>query len=143
LGNVPARDAALLVGVIGIASVGESRAHRTEKHFPEEGARRQGPVQPLRKGPMGKRGGSAAEPRDRAPRGQMLGPGGAPGTRAGPTATPAPASAMSSPATALSAPAGNRAFGNNQFRPPRPTNRDPSRRAVNARTPQLRQVQRF
>lgn len=37
---------------------------------------------------------------------------------------------------------GSRAFGNNQFRPRGFTNRDPRLRAVNAATPQMRQVQR-
>ena len=38
---------------------------------------------------------------------------------------------------------GNRAFGNNQFRPRGFTDRNPMLRAVNARTPQMRMVQRF
>jgi hypothetical protein len=135
--------AALLVGVIGIASVSESRAQDPKKHFQKKAPAAKGPVQPLRKGPMG----NAAFGPNRAtmaPRGQTLGPGGAPGMRPGPAANPGARFGNVQPGNrAFGNQPGNRAFGSNQFRPRGFTNRDPSLRAVNARTPQLRQVQRF
>jgi Subtilase family len=136
--------AALLVGALGIATVGESRAQDPKKLFQKKAPAAKGPVQPLRKGPIG----NAAFGPNRAtmaPRGQMLGPGGAPGMRAGPhAATPGARFGNVQPGNrAFGNQPGNRAFGNNQFRPRGFTNRDPRLRAVNARTPQLRQVQRF
>ena len=167
--------AALLVAVVSIASTGDSRAQfqRKDPYAQKRAPAAKGPVQPPRKGV----GNAAFGPnRAMAPRGQALGPGGAPqGARIAPNANPnikGPASGLANRDPRFNAnkgpnagPAGtrfgnnqpgartsgnqpgNRAFGNqpgnrgNQFGRGF-TNRDPRLRAVNARTPQMRQVQR-
>lgn len=129
---------------IGFGSISDTRAQNQQKHFQKKAPAAKGPIQPLRKG-----SGNAAFGPNRgamAPRGQVLGPGrGAPGTRAAPNvAHPNARFGNNQPGNrAFGNQPGNRAFGNNQLRPRGFTNRDPRLRAVNAATPQMRQVQRF
>jgi subtilisin family serine protease len=160
--------AALIVAAVALGPPGNSHAqnlpkdHRAQKKGPP--AKGPVPVQPLRKGPM------AVGPNRMMPQhGPALGPGAAQGARVAPGMQPAmkgPGSAnpaMKGPGFANRDPRsnafnqnpnarfgnqqGNRALGNqlgNRGNQPRGfTNRDPRMRAVNAATPQMRQVQRF
>ncbi len=157
--------AALFVAVIGLGAPDRSHAqsprtdHRAQKKAPPA----RGAVQPLRKGPL-----AVGPNRFIPPQRPALGPGATPqGARIAPNASPN----MKGPAAGLPGrdprfnavnrgagpantrfgnnPPGARGFGNqpgnralgNQFGRGF-TNRDPRLRAVNARTPQLRQVQR-
>src|SRR3954452_5577344 len=137
-----AAAAVALTIAIGVGSVSDIHAQDVRKQFQKKAPAAKGPIQP-RKGP----GGNAAFPQNRGalgPRGQTLGPGGAPGQRGGPNAANPASRFVKQPGNrAFGNQPGNRAFGNNQFRPRGFTNRDPRLRAVNGATPQMRQVQRF
>ncbi|TMJ04898.1 MAG: hypothetical protein E6G97_05215 [Alphaproteobacteria bacterium] len=134
--------AALFVSAIALGSSDTSHAqpvpkdHRAQKKAPPA----KGPVQPLRRGPQ-----AVGPNRVVAPQRPALAPGAMPqGARVAPHVNPA----LRGPARFGSNQPGNRAIGNQPGmralgnQPRGVTNRDPRLRAVNARTPQLRQVQR-
>lgn len=146
--------AALLVAALALGTPESSFAQNLPKdqRAHKKGPPPKGPVQPLRRGPF-----AVGPNRIVAPHRPALGPAALPpGTRVAPHMAPAakgPAGfANANPranftkgpnAGVPNARFGNQ-LGNRNFNQPRGfTNRDPRLRSVNARTPQLRQVQRF
>jgi hypothetical protein len=129
--------AAALVLAVAVATGSDSRAQNFPRgqHAQKKGPPAKGPVQ-MRKGPMGN---AAAGPNRFGARGPF-GAGGAQGGQG------QRFNAFNKGPNARFGNTGNRGFGNQQgrFNQARGfTNRDPRLRAVNGRTPQMRQVQRF
>ena len=152
--SAAAVTAALIVAAVALGSADYSFAqtqpkdHRAQKKSPPA----KGPVQPLRKGPLG-----VGPNRFIAPQRPALGPAALPpGARIAPHVAPAQkgptgfantnprANFTKGPNAGPRNPRFGNQLGNRAFNQPRGfTNRDPRLRAVNGATPQLRQVQRF
>ena len=146
--SAAAMAAALFVVAGAFALSGESHAQYAPK---DQRAQKKAPpakgLMQMRKGPIGN---AAVGPNRMGPRGPMLGPQGVHG---GPNTQPnmrGPGFANRDPRSNTFNKGPNARFGNqalgNQGRLGQPrgfTNRDPRLRAVNAATPQMRQVQRF
>src|SRR3954454_25386807 len=166
--SAAAIGAALFVAASAFALSGESYA-QPAPHDPRAQKKQQpaakAPMQQMRKATMGN---AVVGPNRIGPRGPMMGPGGPQGVHLGPNANPnmrgpsGPGFANRDPRLNTfnkgpNARSGNQGFGGqgrvgNQTRSGNQnrcgqrrsfTNRDPRLRAVNAATPQMRQVQRF